>query len=78
MTRESVLHMGKSVTIVVIKTILNRNVDQVGDLTQTGQEGLSLLLLENAASVAIRSWTVLNTVKKNRQSQIQTQKKLMI
>ena len=73
MTRESVLHMGKSVTIVVVKTILNQNVDQVGDLTQTGQEGLSLLLLENVASVAIRKWTVLNTVKKNWVSQIQTQ-----
>ena len=73
MIRESVLHMGKYVTIVVVKTTLNQNVDQVGDLTQTGQEGLSLLLLENVASVAIRRWTVLNTVKKNRVSQIQTQ-----
>ena len=73
MTRESVLHMGKSVTVVVVKTILNRNVDQVRDLTQTGQEGLCLLLLENVASVAIRRWTLLNTVKKNWVSQIQTQ-----
>ena len=62
---------GKCATIVVVKTTLNQNVDQVGDLTQIGQEGLSLL--ENVASVAIRKWTVLNTVKKNRMSQDQTQ-----
>ena len=73
MIGESVLHMVKSVTVVVVKTTLNRNVDQVGDLTQTGQEGLNLLLLENVAGVAIKRWTVLNTVKKNRVSQIQTQ-----
>ena len=73
MIRESVLLTAKSVTIVVIKTTLNQNVDQVGDLTQRGQEGLSLLI--NVASVAIGKWTILNTVKKNRVSQIQTQKK---
>ena len=39
MIRESVLLTARSVTIVVVKTTLNQNVDQVGDLTQTGPRG---------------------------------------
>ena len=73
MIRESVLHTAKCVTIVAIKITLNQSV--LLYQTQIGQRNLSFL--ESVASVTIRRWIVLNTVK-NQMSQIQTQKESRI
>ena len=63
MIKDNVLPTAKFAIIVAVKITLNQSANLRPDLTQTDQEGLSLLI-ESVASVAItKRWTVLNTVK---------------
>ena len=69
MTKDSVLLTAKFAIIVAIKIILRQNVNLNQSLTQRGK----LNPFVNVANVVTGRSTVLNTVKKNRVSQIQTQ-----
>ena len=56
--KDNVLLTAKYATIVAVKIILNQNANLRPDLTQIGQEDLSLNPFINVASVAIRKSTV--------------------
>ena len=80
MIRESVLHMERYATTVVVKTTLNQSVSSPRSNSERSGKIKRKVFSESVANVAIGKWTVLNTAKSRiiQMSQIQTQKELRI